>query len=187
MMYSEFTKLAGFNVNGTYYSTVIEPKYMASELNKQEFVKEWKKQGGIQQAYDYLYNEYKIEKAHHNEANQQIAELREELDDTKDALVAAQQELVSVKDENKRTIDRLREINNSHVEESNILQKKLYDAQKEAEELVYFLIDRSEKGSDAELREYCIKKIGFKKYIAYKMEKGYNLWQLDRDEILKNL
>ena len=60
-------------------------------------------------------------------------------------------------------------------------------ARREKKELMYFLIDRSEKGSDAELREFVIKEIGFKKYIAYKMEQGYNLWQLDRDEILKNL
>ena len=176
MMYNEFTELAGFKVNETYYYTVIEPKYMASELNKQDFVKQWKKQGGIQQAYDVLNSEYVIERAHHEAAEKAITEFRDELDSTKDALVIAQQERDSNWDMVKRSSERIEE-----------LEAQERTARREKKELMYFLIDRSEKGSDAELREFVIKEIGFKKYIAYKMEQGYNLWQLDRDEILKNL
>ena len=149
---------------------------MASYLDKQEFVKEWKKQGGIQQAYDYLNNEYKIEKAHHKDAEQQIAELRDELDATKDVLTIAEQENASNTDNLKRAQERIEE-----------LEAQERTARREKKELMYFLIDQSEKSSNSELREFVIKEIGFKKYIAYKMEQGYNLWQLDRDEILKNL
>ena len=127
MTYKEFTKLAGFNVREDYYYTIIGSKWLKSDLSSKEFVEEWKKQGGIQQAYDYLNTIYEIERNLHNDA----------------------------KNENK--------------------------------ELMYFLIDRSEKYADAELRKYVIEEIGFKNYIAYKMEKGYNLWQLDKDEILKSL
>ena len=47
MMYNEFTELAGIKVHEEYYHVAIEPKYMISHLDKREFVKEWKKQGGI--------------------------------------------------------------------------------------------------------------------------------------------
>ena len=127
MTYKEFTELAGFNVREDYFYTIIEPKFTKSDLCSKDFVEEWKKQGGIQQAYAYLNTIYEIERNLHNDA----------------------------KNENK--------------------------------ELMYFLIDRSEKSADAELREYVIENIGFKDYISYKMEKGYNLWQLDKDEILKSL
>ena len=175
-MYNEFTQLAGFKVKETYYYTVIEPKYLASTLNKQEFVKEWKKQGGIQQAYDALRTEFNIEEAHHKQAVEQIVELRDELDATKDALTIAEQESTSNMDYLKRA--------NARAEE---LEVQVRTARREKKELMYFLIDQSEKSSNSELREFVIKEIGFKKYIAYKMEQGYNLWQLDRDEILKNL
>lgn len=127
MTYKEFTELAGFNVREDYFYTIIGSKWLKSDLSSKEFVEEWKKQGGIQQAYDHLNTIYEIERNLHNDA----------------------------KNENK--------------------------------ELMYFLIDRSEKNADAELRKYVIEEIGFKNYIAYKMEKGYNLWQPDKDEILKSL
>ena len=38
-----------------------------------------------------------------------------------------------------------------------------------------------------ELRELIINEIGFKAYIAYKLENDMNIWQLDKDAIIDNL
>ena len=58
MLYSEFTKLAGFEVTEGYYHNVIEPEYNRSTLDKTEWVKLWKKDGGIQKAYDAQLSRY---------------------------------------------------------------------------------------------------------------------------------
>lgn len=53
MMKKEFEERANFKVNPECYHTFIEPGYNASNLDKDEWVKEWKKNGGVQAAYDW--------------------------------------------------------------------------------------------------------------------------------------
>lgn len=53
MMKQEFEERANFKVSTECYHTFIEPGYNASNLDKDEWVKEWKKNGGIQAAYDW--------------------------------------------------------------------------------------------------------------------------------------
>lgn len=53
MMQKEFEDRAKFKVSAECYHMLIEPEYNASNLDKDEWVKEWKKQGGIQKAYDF--------------------------------------------------------------------------------------------------------------------------------------
>ena len=53
MMQKEFEDRAKFKVSAECYHMLIEPEYTASKLDKDEWVKEWKKQGGIQKAYDF--------------------------------------------------------------------------------------------------------------------------------------
>ena len=53
MMKQEFEERANFKVSPECYHTFIEPGYNASNLDKDEWVKEWKKNGGIQAAYDW--------------------------------------------------------------------------------------------------------------------------------------
>ena len=53
MMKQEFEERANFKVSPECYHTFIEPGYNASNLDKDEWVKEWKKNGGIQKAYDW--------------------------------------------------------------------------------------------------------------------------------------
>lgn len=53
MMKQEFEERANFKVSPECYHTFIEPGYNASNLDKDEWVKEWKKNGGVQDAYDW--------------------------------------------------------------------------------------------------------------------------------------
>lgn len=53
MMKQEFEERANFKVSLECYHSLIEPGYNASKLDKDEWVKEWKKNGGIQKAYDW--------------------------------------------------------------------------------------------------------------------------------------
>lgn len=53
MMKQEFEERANFKVSPECYHTFIEPGYNASKLDKDEWVKEWKNNGGVQAAYDW--------------------------------------------------------------------------------------------------------------------------------------
>lgn len=64
MMKQEFEERANFKVSPECYHTFIEPGYNASNLDKDEWVKEWKKNGGVQAAYDWeCAKRIKVEKA----------------------------------------------------------------------------------------------------------------------------
>lgn len=52
-MKQEFEERANFKVSLECYHSLIEPGYNASKLDKDEWVKEWKKNGGFQKAYDW--------------------------------------------------------------------------------------------------------------------------------------
>lgn len=58
----EFTQLTGFTPTEKYYHEVIEKSYNASKLDKAEWCKEWKKNGGIQEAYKNLELELRVQK-----------------------------------------------------------------------------------------------------------------------------
>ena len=54
MTIQEFTDRTGFAPTESYYHSVIEPEYMASNIEKDAWCKQWKRNGGIQKAYDAL-------------------------------------------------------------------------------------------------------------------------------------
>lgn len=54
MLISEFIDRTGFKPTEDYYHTVIEPEYNRSNLDKDAWCKQWKKNGGIQKAYDAM-------------------------------------------------------------------------------------------------------------------------------------
>ena len=56
MMKQEFEERANLKVSLGCYHSLIEPGYNASKLDKDEWVKEWKKNGGVQAAYDWEKN-----------------------------------------------------------------------------------------------------------------------------------
>ena len=158
MLISEFIDRTGFRPTEHYYHTVIEPEYNASDIEKDAWCKQWKKNGGIQKAYDAMSKEAANEFCKVLSLEEENKKLREQI--------------TSLRDENKdlsKTNEELISDNDAHIA------------------LMYSLIEISERSSSAELREVIINEIGFKNYIAYKFEHDMNIWQLDRDAIIENL
>lgn len=57
MTIKEFTQRTGFQPTNEYYHEVINPDYMKSDLDKDAWCKQWKKNDGIQKAYDAIAEE----------------------------------------------------------------------------------------------------------------------------------
>lgn len=162
MLISEFIDRTGFRPTEDYYHTVIEPEYNASDLEKDAWCKQWKKNGGIQKAYDALKKQAANEYANvlsleskNRELNKMIASMDEDL--------------------------------TKYKELSETAMSDLNAAQEREQSMMYELLEISEKYSSAELREIVINTIGFKAYIAYKFEHDKCILQLDRDKIIENL
>lgn len=162
MLISEFIDRTGFRPTEDYYHTVIEPEYNASDLEKDAWCKQWKKNGGIQKAYDALKEQAANEYANvlsleskNRELNKMIASMDEDL--------------------------------TKYKELSETAMSDLNAAQEREQSMMYELLEISEKYSSAELREIIINAIGFKEYISYKFEHDMAIWQLDRDKIIENL
>lgn len=162
MLVSEFIDRTGFRPTEDYYHTVIEPEYNRSNLDKDAWCKQWKKNGGIQKAYDALKEQAANEYAYvlsleskNRELNKMIASMDEDL--------------------------------TKYKELSETAMSDLNAAQEREQSMMYELLEISEKYSSAELREIVINAIGFKAYISYKFEHDKNIWQLDRDEIIERM
>ena len=153
MTIQEFTDRTGFAPTESYYHSVIEPEYMASSENdKDKWCKQWKKNGGIQKAYDAICKDAADSHLRLTTIEPLMKNLRDEKRDLRD--------------------------------EIKILREENID---DRSKLMYSLIGISERYSSSELRELIINEIGFKAYIAYKLENDMNIWQLDKDAIIDNL
>ena len=162
MLISEFIDRTGFRPTEDCYHTVIEPDYNASDLEKDAWCKQWKKNGGIQKAYDALKKQAANEYANvlsleskNRELNKMIASMDEDL-------------------------TKYKELSETAMSDLNAVQEK-------GQSMMYELLEISEKYSSAELREIVINAIGFKEYISYKFEHDMTIWQLDRDEIINRI
>ena len=162
MLISEFIDRTGFRPTEDYYHTEIEPEYNRSNLDKDAWCKQWKKNGGIQKAYDALKKQAANEYANilsleskNIELNKMIASMDEDL--------------------------------TKYKELSETAMSDLNAAQEREQSMMYELLEISEKYSSAELREIVINAIGFKEYISYKFEHDMAIWQLDRDEIIDRM
>ena len=161
MNIQEFSKLAGFTPTEYYYHNVIEVEYMRSSIqDKAEWVKLWKKDGGIQKAYDAF-----ISKAVNQQAY--ISNLETKLDEMNEAVEVLERKCKAFKN----TIAMDNEYMNTQ--------------RKERKELMYFLIESAEKWSASDIREKVIDIIGAKEYISYKLEHGLNLWDVDKKLIIE--
>ena len=162
MIISEFIDRTGFRPTEDYYHTVIEPEYNASDLEKDAWCKQWKKNGGIQKAYDAL-----KEQAANEYAN--VLSLESKNRELSKMIASMDEDLTKYK------------------ELSETATSDLNAAQEREQSKMYELLEISEKYSSAELREIVINAIGFKEYISYKFEHDMAIWQLDRDKIIENL
>ena len=162
MLISEFIDRTGFRPTEDYYHTVIEPEYNASDLEKDAWCKQWKKNGGFQKAYDAL-----KEQAANEYAN--VLSLESKNRELSKMIASMDEDLTKYK------------------ELSETAMSDLNAAQEREQSMMYELLEISEKYSSAELREIVINAIGFKEYISYKFEHDMAIWQLDRDKIIENL
>lgn len=169
MLISEFIDRTGFRPTEDYYYTVIEPEYNASDLEKDAWCKQWKKNGGIQKAYDALREQASNEYANVLSLENEVKKLKE-MNDNQSKVIC---------DEREKSFELSQTLDNA-MSDLNAAQEKEY-------KMMYELLEISEKYSSAELREIVINAIGFKAYIAYKFEHDKCIWQLDRDKIIENL
>lgn len=162
MLISEFIERTGFRPTEDYYHTVIEPEYNESDLEKDAWCKQWKKNGGIQKAYDAMSKEAANEYCKVLSLEEQVKNLKEEL-------------------------SHLKEMNDNQSQVIRDEREKIFEFTTWKDKLIPGLLEISEKYSSAELREIVINAIGFKEYISYKFEHDMAIWQLDRDKIIENL
>lgn len=162
MLISEFIDRTGFRPTEDYYHTVIEPEYNRSNLDKDAWCKQWKKNGGIQKAYDAL-----KEQAANEYAN--VLSLESKNRELSKMIASMDEDLTKYK------------------ELSETAMSDLNAAQEREQSMMYELLEISEKYSSAELREIVINAIGFKAYISYKFEHDKCIWTKDREEIIKRM
>ena len=162
MLISEFIDRTGFRPTEDYYHTVIEPEYNASDLEKDAWCKQWKKNGVIQKAYDALKKQAANEYANILSLESKNIELNK---------------MIGSMDED---LTKYKELSETAMSDLNAAQER-------EQSMMYELLEISEKYSSAELREIVINAIGFKEYISYKFEHNMAIWQLDRDEIIDRM
>ena len=162
MLISEFIDRTGFRPTEDYYHTVIEPEYNRSNLDKDAWCKQWKKNGGIQKAYDAMCKQA----------------AREYL------------RVLSLEEDNKNLRKQIDSLRSDNKDLSNTNKQLLNERKERIDEriaMAYELLEISETYSSAELRKVVIDIIGFKSYISYKFEHDKCIWQLDRDEIINRM
>lgn len=67
------------------------------------------------------------------------------------------------------------------------LGKELDKANNEINELAIYILEQAEVCSAPTLREKAIQMLGIETYLRIKIQKGYNLWQLDKDALVEIL
>lgn len=73
---------------------------------------------------------------------------------------------------------------NTYFDQSEKLRNKLDAYREQHINMAYFLIKKSMVGGDKDMIQMAISLIGEQKYIQHKLEKGYNLFDLDKELII---
>lgn len=176
MLISEFIDRTGFRPTEDYYHTEIEPEYNRSNLDKDAWCKQWKKNGGIQKAYDAMSKQAANEYCNVLSLESEVKKLKEKLSQLKEM---NDNQTKAIRDEREKFFELSQTLDNA-MSDLNATQEK-------EQSMMYELLEISERHSSAELREIVINAIGFKEYISYKFEHDMAIWQLDRDRIIENL
>lgn len=77
----------------------------------------------------------------------------------------------------------IQEFYNKSVSLKNSLDK----SNAKISDLAMFLVDQAEKCSSSDLRDKAIELLGMEKYLSVKIQKGYNIWDIDKDDLIKIL
>lgn len=158
MLISEFIERTGFTPTEDYYHTVIEPGYMKCDLDKDAYCKQWKKNGGIQVAYDAMCAEAANQYGRVLSLQYDVKTLNEQIDNLKD------------------------ECNQLYV-----CKDMATDLEAEKQALIEFIIQDNETYCSPTMRQKVIELMGAKEYLTYKIEHEMTLWQLDKDLIIELL
>ena len=71
--------------------------------------------------------------------------------------------------------------------QSERLNGKVDAYRNQINEIALFLVDQAEKWSASDLRSMAIQILGLEKYLQIKLQKGYNLWDIDREDMIQIL
>lgn len=71
--------------------------------------------------------------------------------------------------------------------QSERLKGKVDAYRNQINEIALFLVDQAEKWSASDLRSMAIQILGLEKYLQIKLHKGYNLWDIDREDMIQIL
>ena len=71
--------------------------------------------------------------------------------------------------------------------QSERLNGKVDAYRNQINEIALFLVDQAEKWSASDLRSKAIQILGLEKYLQIKLQKGYNLWEIDREDMIQIL
>lgn len=168
-MQNEFEQRANFKVSTDCYHKVIEPEYNASNLDKDEWVKEWKKQGGIQKAYEWEQHRREVAE---KEAKHELRTIEE---------IGNERDLYKQKAENqqKSASLNLKELQETEEELSNLRER--YETLAEA------LIGKAAYYNDEELMDTAKAILGDKRYISFKLRNNLELTEEDKELIMSNM
>ena len=168
-MQKEFEDRANFKVSTDCYHKLIEPEYNASNLDKDEWVKEWKKQGGIQKAYEW--------EQHRREAAEK--EAKHELGIT--------EEIGNERDLYKKKAENLQKSASLNLKELQETEEELSDLRERYETLAETLIGKAAYYNDEELMDTAKAILGDKRYISFKLHNNLELTEEDKELILSNM
>lgn len=187
MLISEFIDRTGFRPTAECYEQHIEPNYNASSLQKDDWCKQWKRQGGIAEAYQWqvVFDTAKI-----NEAKEQTnhnAVLYTQLQQKYEQLQRENKQLRDDKEDYRETLEDCRAKLNEQIKINNDLNETMCKEADEKVEMTVFLIQQAEKWGASDLRDKVIEIMGAREYIAYKINHDLNLWQRDKDLIVELL
>ena len=168
-MKQEFEERANLKVSLGCYHSLIEPGYNASKLDKDEWVKEWKKNGGVQAAYDW------------ERTNRQLAE--KSAKHTQEILDSVVEERDFYINQAKEFCDRKEELD----KENETLKSQVDALNNEAKSIAEFMVKRGTKNNDLALLHEAATILGEKAYIEYKLKNNIELNEEDKKIIIRNL
>lgn len=71
--------------------------------------------------------------------------------------------------------------------QSRFYQSQVKSLNEKVKDLAIFMVDQAEKCSSTDLRNKAIQMLGLSTYLRIKLEKGYNIWEIDRQDMINLL
>ena len=167
MLQNEFEQRTGISVSAEEFETIHNLYMNCGEMDKDEFCKLYKSKSH-RVLIDAAVKDLTI-------ANEVGHKNRKEI-----------MRLTELSNNLQEKVDDKNNVIRGYEESFDIAKAKADVMESKKLETMYRLIEISETYSSAELRSLVIEQIGFRRYLAYKLEHGKNLWALDHADIVEN-